>query len=283
MTRAESFQAGDSAAPRPASNPQGFTLPGTSARITAPSWDALLSTVEARLAARAGFSLATLNLDHLVKLRKDAAFREAYAAHDLVTADGNPIVWLARLAGHPVELVPGADLIVPLAAAAARQGVSVALVGSTEDTLEAAATRLRTAAPALEIALLHAPARGFDPNGDAAKALIERIGESGAGLCLLALGAPKQERFAAMAQSKLPGIGFASLGAALDFAAGRQQRAPVLVRKLALEWVWRLATEPKRLAGRYLACVLLLPRLLAAALAYRLNHASGDATGKGAA
>ncbi len=89
-----------------------------------------------------GFALATLNLDHLVKLRASGAFRRAYGAQDLVVADGNPIVWLSRLAGRKVELVPGgSDMVLPLAEVAADEGVRVALVGSTEESLVAAGGR----------------------------------------------------------------------------------------------------------------------------------------------
>ncbi len=79
----------------------------------------LLAEVARRLDRGEGFALATLNVDHLVKLRRDPAFAAAYATLDLVTADGNPVVWLSRLGGQPVELIPGSDLIVPLMRVAA--------------------------------------------------------------------------------------------------------------------------------------------------------------------
>ncbi|HBQ37116.1 MAG TPA: glycosyltransferase, partial [Rhodobacteraceae bacterium] len=78
-----------------------------------------------------GFALATLNLDHLVKLNADIGFRKAYIAQDIIVADGNPIVWLSRLAKSPVELMPGSELILPIAKIAAQENVKVALVGST--------------------------------------------------------------------------------------------------------------------------------------------------------
>ncbi|NJN83206.1 MAG: glycosyltransferase, partial [Caldilineaceae bacterium] len=66
---------------------------------------------------------------HCSSWRRDPAFRDVYAAQDLVCADGNPIVWLSRLAGQRVWLVPGSDMILPLAHQAAREKVSVALMG----------------------------------------------------------------------------------------------------------------------------------------------------------
>lgn len=226
--------------------------------VNIPDRSALLAEVRARLTGHAGFALATLNLDHLVKLRRSAAFRSTYAAQDLVVADGNPIVWLSHLARRPVALVPGSDLVIPLARLAAATGATVALIGSTDIALAAAADRLRAEVPGVIIALTHAPAMGFDPQGAEARALLARVAPV-AGLCFIALGAPKQETFAALGRSLAPGVGFVSVGAGLDFLAGTQGRAPKWVRSIAMEWLWRALSEPRRLIPRYLACVAILP------------------------
>lgn len=231
------------------------------ALITTPTRTALLAEVEVLLTAHQGFALATLNLDHLVKLRRDPAFRAAYAAQTHVVADGNPVVWLQRLAGRPVDLVPGSELITPLAAMAARLGVPVALLGSTEATLALAAARLVADHPGLSVVACIAPPQGFDPAGPAGQAALTHLAASGAQLCFLALGAPKQEVLAARGHALLPQTGFVSIGAGLDFIAGTQKRAPPWVRRIALEWLWRMALSPRRLARRYLDCALILPGL----------------------
>ncbi len=241
--------------------------------VTEADWAALRAKVLAHLRARRGFALATINLDHLVKLGHDAEFRAAYAAHDMIVADGNPIVWLSRLAKRPVELIPGSELIDPLAALAAAQDRPVAFFGSSADVLEQAARSLQKRHPSLKLGPRIAPPMGFDPTGSVAERLTESIAESGAGLCFVALGAPKQERFAAFARQKAPQTGFVSIGAGLDFIAGTQTRAPYLVRRLALEWFWRMALSPARLGLRYLRCILILPGQVLAAL--RLRHRAG--------
>ncbi|MDU8910820.1 WecB/TagA/CpsF family glycosyltransferase [Aestuariicoccus sp. MJ-SS9] len=244
-----------------------FVICGTTIRVNVATRAALEARVAERLAQRKGFALATLNLDHLVKLRSSGPFRRAYAAQDFVVADGNPIVWMSRLAGRPVELIPGSDAILPLARIAARQGVSVALVGSTDAALARAKSYLEREVRDLEVSLCIAPPMGFDVQSDAADAIFERLGASGAGLCFIALGAPKQEAFAAAGRQKAPAVGFASIGAGLDFFAGTQQRAPGWARRFALEWAWRMMTSPKRLAPRYARCVAILPgQMLRAAL-----------------
>lgn len=235
--------------------------------VTVSNQKTLLSDIRNRFENGQGFSVATLNLDHVVKLRHDPAFLTAYQAQSHVTADGNPIVWLARLAGQgDVELVPGSELIAPVSELAAEVDMPVALFGSTEASLEAAAEALRARYPGLKLVLTLAPPMGFDPVGEAADAAIAAIGDSGARLVFLALGAPKQERFAAYAQDKLPATGFISIGAGLDFISGLQTRAPAFVRAIAAEWLWRMLGNPKRLAARYGACLLILPGLVLKAL-----------------
>ncbi len=257
-----------------------FRFGTTRVRITQPDRAALLAEVAGRLARGEGFALATLNLDHLVKLGRDPAFAAAYAAHDLVVADGHPVVWLSRLARRPVALVPGSDLVLPLARLAAAAGLPVALVGATAPALEAAAARMAAEVPGLAVALRLAPPMGLDPDGPAADAVLAAIAAAGARLVFLALGAPKQERLAARGRARLPGVGFASVGAGLDFLAGTQRRAPLWLRRLALEWLWRMLSDPRRLALRYVRCAAILPGQLRDALRLRRMVADGqDARG----
>jgi exopolysaccharide biosynthesis WecB/TagA/CpsF family protein len=237
--------------------------------ITHGSAAAMLTEVRARLAQSRGFALATINLDHLVKLRACSGYRLSYGAQDIVVADGNPVVWLSRLAGHPVSLVPGSDMVLPLARMAAETGRPVALVGSTAEALQAAAAVLQAAIPGLRIARQIAPPFPFDPASPQATALLQDLEKAGIGLAFLALGAPKQETLAARGRALAPGVGFVSVGAGLDFLAGTQQRAPAIIRLLALDWMWRALKSPRRMVPRYLACAAILPQQVVAALRQR--------------
>ncbi|GAB4260108.1 MAG: hypothetical protein Kow0013_03360 [Pararhodobacter sp.] len=236
-----------------------FSFPPHRIAVNIPDAGSLLSEVRRRLRDGEGFALATINLDHLVKLAHDPAFRDSYAAQDLVCADGNPIVWLSKLARKPVSLVPGSDMIVPLAHQAVCADVPVALMGSTADSLAAAARVLRAQVPGLRIAASIAPPMGFDPTGPDAAAILDQLAVSGARLTFVALGAPKQEHFAAFGRRRTPDMGFASIGAGLDFLAGGQTRAPRWVRAIAMEWAWRMLSDPRRLAKRYAECAAILP------------------------
>jgi exopolysaccharide biosynthesis WecB/TagA/CpsF family protein len=227
--------------------------------VNRPTRAGLLADIRKKLEAREGFALATINLDHIVKMNASPAFTSSYAAQDMVVADGWPIVTLSRVARQPVELMPGSELIVPLCELAAETGCTVAFVGSANDTLEKAAETLMAQIPDLTVAYTHAPAMGFDPEGEAAARICADLHAQGIALCFLALGAPKQETLAARGRSLAPNTGFASIGAGLDFIAGHQRRAPRWVRKLKMEWLWRALSSPLRLGPRYLKCLAVLP------------------------
>lgn len=231
--------------------------------------DALFHILRDRLTARTGFALATLNLDHLTKLPVDPVFSTAYHAHDLVVADGRPIVWLSQIARHPVELMPGSDMILPLCRLCAELNVSIALMGSSEAVLDGAAHALKDRTPGLTVSFLHAPPYGFDPQGSHADAVLKDLSASGAGLCFIALGAPKQEVFAARGRHIAPEMGFVSIGAGLDFLSGAQVRAPRVMRMFAMEWLWRALQSPRRMVPRYAKCFAILPGLLMQAIRQR--------------
>ncbi len=246
-----------------------FTFPDNVITVNTATRAALLDEVRRRFRDHQGFALATLNLDHLVKMQADPAFRAAYAAQDLVVADGNPIVWLSRLAGRPVDLVPGSDLLCPMLDLAAAEGVKVGLFGSTPEVLQSAKDRLTAQIPGLDIVWTGAPAMGFDAQGPQAKAALNDMQAAEVGLCIIALSAPRQEAFAAFGRRQASGIGFCSFGAGLDFVAGHQVRAPRWVRVMAMEWLWRALSQPRRLIPRYAACAAILPGLTVAALRQR--------------
>ncbi|GAA6207070.1 hypothetical protein NBRC116601_03630 [Cognatishimia sp. WU-CL00825] len=237
--------------------------------VNVPDRASLETIVRQKFQQKQGFSLATLNLDHLVKMAKSTAYYKVYQAQDYVVADGNPIVWMSRLAAKPVDLIPGSEMVLPLARWASEEGRTVALFGSSQNALEAAADDLRRHVPSLQIVCLIAPSFGFDVNSETAIKYLTQIESSGASLCFVALGAPKQETFAIHGRTHAPSVGFASIGAGLDFLAGTQVRAPVWVQKIACEWLWRLLESPARMWRRYLSCFAILPHHFVQSLAQR--------------
>lgn len=238
--------------------------------VNVPTRAALEAEVLRRFSAGEGFALATLNLDHLVKLAESQEFLEAYLGQDLVVADGRPIVWLSQLARRPVELMPGSDMVLPLCRLAAAAGVPVALVGSTDQALTDAKSHLEGQVPGLDLAWCHAPSGVFDPQSSEAGDILKELNSRGIRLCFLALGAPKQESLAHRGRQDAPLVGFASIGAGLDFLGGHQTRAPLWVRRIAMEWLWRALSSPARLVPRYAKCFAILPGQIWKALRNRL-------------
>lgn len=248
-----------------------FDFHGERITLNMPDKTGLESEVLRRFSAREGFAMATVNLDHLVKLGQSQEFRTAYVGQDLVVADGRPVVWLSHLAGRPVELMPGSEMIVPLCRLAAAAGVPVALVGSSDAALQDAVDYLQNRVAGLDLAWWHAPSGAFDPEGEEAAEILETLTHKGVRLCFLALGAPKQERLAHRGRQLAPCVGFVSIGAGLDFFGGHQKRAPAWMRALALEWLWRLLGSPRRMLPRYARCFAILPGQILRALRLRFR------------
>ncbi len=236
--------------------------------INLPTLAAATDAALARAKAGQGFALFTLNLDHLVKLRASPDFAAAYASAALVTADGWPIVWLAQRQGAHPDRASGADLVLPVCEGAAGQGSAFDFVGPGPQAQAAALDILKARFPALTVAGAEAPK--FPAAETAAElaafdhdALASRIDASGASLCFLSLGAPKQELLADALSRRCPKVGFLCVGAALDFISGTVQRAPLWMQKSKLEWFWRLLSDPKRLTLRYARCGALFLGLVA--------------------
>jgi exopolysaccharide biosynthesis WecB/TagA/CpsF family protein len=234
-----------------------------------------IATVVGDVRRSRGFCLFTLNLDHCAKLRASPKFYAAYARARYVTADGFPIKLLGRFNGVPVERVTGADLLMPLCVAAARHRLAVFLLGPSTEVLRRARARLAERLPHLLLTGSYAPGANFDPESIDADVACERIRQSGARLCFLAIGAPRQEIFAARCHETMPNVCFVCVGAALDFLAGSQTRAPRFFRDHGLEWAWRLLSNPRRLAARYWQCAVILPRLTAEAIPQAISTRMG--------
>lgn len=221
-------------------------------RINVPDEAWLIDRIVQDAGEGRGGTVFTINLDHLHKLRRDASFRAAYERATYVTADGMPVVLLARSTGVDIERVTGADLVLPLCRAAAAAGIAIYFFGTRTEILDRAVAHLRHEIPGLEVRGIEAPPMGFDPHGEVAREAAERIARSGAGICFVALGAPKQELFANAALTWSEGVVYLGVGAALDFLAGERRRAPRPLQRIGLEWAWRTAQEPRRLLPRYL-------------------------------
>jgi exopolysaccharide biosynthesis WecB/TagA/CpsF family protein len=187
---------------------------------------------------------------HCCNIRRyNASYTRAVAAADVLLPDGIGVELAAKMAGQKLTAnLNGTDLVPMLMAEAARMGKSVYLFGGTPGTADAAASRLIHTLPNLRIA---GTRDGYDGGADV-EAVIDDINESGADIVLVALGVPMQEIWLHKHAHRLDAPLTLAVGALFDFLAGTVVRAPKLVRRVKMEWAWRLAQEPRRLAKRYL-------------------------------
>ncbi len=182
--------------------------------------------------------------------RRDTEYRNSVAAADVLLPDGIGIELAAKMTGQKLtQNLNGTDLVPALMEEAARLGKSVYLFGGTPGTAEAAANRLINMIPHLRIA---GTRDGFAGAADD-EAVIADINDSEADIVLVALGVPMQEIWLHRHAHRLDAPLTLAVGALFDFLAGTVVRAPGWVRRVKMEWVWRLAQEPRRLAKRYLA------------------------------
>jgi N-acetylglucosaminyldiphosphoundecaprenol N-acetyl-beta-D-mannosaminyltransferase len=254
-----------------AQTPQQHNLTVDGITINVSSLPEAVSSIVSAAQHGDSFSVCTLNLDHIVQLQQRPDFRAAYRRARFVTADGFPIVVLSRLMGTRIKRTTGADLVEPVCQEAQKKGLAIFLLGSNDRTLSITAKRLSQRFQGLEVAGYYAPGANFDPYSSEADFAIDRIRASGAKLCFVALGAPRQELFAARCLDELNGTGLLCIGAALDFIAGTQTRAPSLTQKAGLEWAWRVLRDPRRLGPRYARCIAAVPRLLARTIPQIVN------------
>lgn len=196
--------------------------------------------------------VVTPNVDHVVRLDRDASLRALYGQADYIFADGMPVVWASRMSEMPLpERVTGADLFVELLRAAVQRRVPVCVIGGMpgQEALFAAAFAQKY--PGLQITL-YCPSMQFDPLGAEGREALRRINACRPGLVFVCLGMPKQEHWALAHCNEMQAGVVLCVGAAMEFALGLKSRAPSWMQQGGLEWLWRLASEPRRLWRRYI-------------------------------
>lgn len=196
--------------------------------------------------------LVTANLDHVVQLRSNPAFRDAYDSAWLSTIDGSPVHLYVRLrGGKNLPRVTGADLlplILDRLVPGRHRPFFVAARQVTADHLVAKLVKRGFSREDIRSAV---PRHGFDSDLVASADLVAQIAAHRATHLFMGVGAPKSEIWMHRHSAELPpGYGF-GFGAALEYAAGTRIRAPHPFRSLGIEWVWRVASDPRRLFHRY--------------------------------
>ena len=235
-----------------------------------------LHIVEAAAAAqltRRTRQIVTLNPEMVMQARHDSTFRSAIATADAVTADGIGVVWALRMRGvRAARRLTGVDLLDAFAARAAQRGYRVFLLGAAPGVAGAAAARLVARHPGLLVAGTHAGS----PRTEDECAILRRIAEARADAVFVAFGSPAQETWIAEHREQIGAAVAVGVGGAFDFIAGRVPRAPALLRRAGLEWLYRLWREPWRWRR-----MLALPRFAVAAAAESVRKRKREASFNG--
>ncbi len=232
-----------------------------------------LDRTSVSLVEKRGGWVFTPNLDILRRLTIDPEYATLTSAATLRLADGMPLVWASRLQGTPLpERVAGSELIWTLAERAASDRRSVFLLGGNPGTADKTASKLRAANPALNILGTECPPLGFEKDDRYLKDLENRLVSMAPDICILGLPSLKQDRLIRRLMIRMPQTWFVGIGVTFSFVAGEVRKAPPWVRRLGLEWCFRLVQEPRRLFRRYLVeGVPFAVRLFVAAAAVRFR------------
>lgn len=204
----------------------------------------ILNLVSNTIKSREQTSIATVNNEILLASRVNKAFRDVLKKSFCI-ADSAGVVWAANfLYGKKIERVPGADLFYNICEQAEKNGWSVFLIGGKKNVAHVARSKLLDKYPDLKI-VGTIDGVSIDPeNGNLYH--VTKIRESGANIVAVALGAPKQELWIANNMKRTKANVFIGIGGTLDFVSGNIPRAPLWMRDLSLEWLFRLFVEPRR-------------------------------------
>ncbi len=212
-------------------------------RVDGVTFEGMLDCIEHWVHERGPHQICTVNPEFVMEARRDPAFAAVLSAADLCIADGVGLLWAARRRGQPLpERVTGSDGVPLIAARAAEKGWRLFLLGAGPGVAERAAQILVQRYPGLQVVGTYA---GSPADKDAAE-IVERVRSARPDVLFVAYGAPKQDFWIAQhgLQAGVPAM--MGVGGSLDFIVGVQQRAPEWVRRVNLEWLYRLIKQPSR-------------------------------------
>jgi N-acetylglucosaminyldiphosphoundecaprenol N-acetyl-beta-D-mannosaminyltransferase len=212
------------------------------------SMEETLQKVEGFIRSGRPHQHVVVNVDKLCKAAKDAELRRIINACPLISVDGMPLLWAARLTGKRLkERVTGIDLFQRLVERAAEKGWRVFFLGARREVVQALAARYQSQYPALQVA-------GYRDGywqAEEEPAVARSIAESRADLLFVAISSPHKERFLSRYQAQM-NVPFAmGVGGSFDVVVGKVKRAPRWMQRCGLEWFYRFLQEPRRMFRRY--------------------------------
>jgi N-acetylglucosaminyldiphosphoundecaprenol N-acetyl-beta-D-mannosaminyltransferase len=208
--------------------------------------------------------VVTPNADHVVMLSHNGGLKAAYDDAGLVLVDGMPVLAAARLLRRPIPgRVTGSDLVPALFQSTTERGsLRIFLLGAAPGVGERAAANIARQWPRVEIAGVYSPPLGFERSEAENGGILDRIRQAKPDVLVVGLGAPKQELWVHQHRGQIAAPVALCVGATIDFLAGEKKRAPRWMQRAGLEWLHRMASEPRRLARRYARDAWVFPKLV---------------------
>ena len=230
-----------------------------------------LARCEELIARREFAQHVAINAAKLVAMQEDPELRRIVEECELVSADGQAVVWASRLLGDPLpERVAGIDLMHELFALAERRGFRVFVLGAKAQVLEQARQRIMAKHPRLQLVGMR---DGYFSEAEEAE-VAEQVRDARPDILFVAISSPRKEYWLGHYGRTIDVPFVMGVGGAIDVVAGITRRAPGPLQHLGLEWAYRLAQEPRRLFRRYAVTNLRFGLLLAGGLVRRLGRGS---------
>lgn len=199
--------------------------------------------------------LITPNVDHLMKLQKDKKFYEIYKKADYITVDSKIVFLALKFLGTPVkEVITGSDFFPSFYNYHKdNKDIKIFLLGAMEGVADKAMADINKKIGRKIVVGAHSPSFGFEKNEGECEKILDIINATDANVLVVGVGAPKQEKWIYKYKDRLTHIKIhLAIGATIDFEAGNIQRAPKFLQMIAMEWLYRLWKEPKRMWRRYI-------------------------------
>lgn len=197
--------------------------------------------------------LVTPNVDDIMKHQRDAEFHTFASMAEYVVCDSKIVLLSAKFLGTPLkEAIPGSSFFPQYCEYHKNDDTRIFLLGAKEGVADIAREKINKRIGREIIVGTYSPPFGFEKDKEECAHIVDILRKSDANVVLVGLGNPKQTKWIYTYKDQLPNIDlFLALGATIDFEAGNIKRAPKIFQKLALEWLYRLYKEPKRMYKRY--------------------------------
>lgn len=221
-------------------------------KVSAINMPRALEEIDGWIQTREQHYVTITGVHGIMESQRDATIREIHNRAGMITPDGMPLVWISHRRGQKdVRRVYGPDLLLETCKASMTQGYRHFFYGGAPGVADQLAGKLQARFPGLQVVGTYCPPfKPLTPEED--EEIVARINEANPDIIWVGLSTPKQERWMSAHLGRLNAPVMVGVGAAFDFHAGLKAQAPGWMQRNGLEWLFRLATEPRRLWKRYL-------------------------------